>query len=170
MEEAVGLLALVGAFIADRCVWTRHARAAQGYRHRREKVYPNGFVREERWDLDTMAPTDPRACRWSVLGALELAAEDPDGLDVVFALELLRRAGRGWAISRVEEEEGHTGAVWVLAVAVAKRPGVRLAPRLPKSEVDLTLVQRAEKDADASAPATMRSSELRLRSRRRRAA
>jgi hypothetical protein len=177
-EEALAVIELAGAVLADRSVWTRHGRAAQGYRHKRAREYPNGTIRAESWELVQTAPVGRdeadeevrrhlvRPCHWTAMGALELASDEPDGPDVVRALRALQEAARGWHIARVEEELGHAWVLWTFAVALAKRPGIRLAPRQGRSEVDLTSLPRRTDPLPESAPATLRSSELRRRRRR----
>jgi hypothetical protein len=165
-EGAIDLLALAGSVVADRVVWTRHARAARRFGHHKEGFNPDGSVRVVAVHRSA-PPTHPKAVQWTVLGALEMAADDPDGKEVVRAIELLRTAARGWHIARVEEQLGHTWAVWTIAVAVARRPGLRLAPR--KQEVRSTsLLPRAPDREVESGPDTLRSAER--TSRRRRAA
>jgi len=159
--DARDLLTLAATVIADRVCWARDVRAAQRWKRASRKPvhmaqsrqHPDGYRRI------SCSPRDRRATEWTVIGALELVADYPDGPEVVRAIDMFIAAARGWTPSRVEEC-GHTWALWTLAVAATRSPALTLAPRresplyaasLPR-EVDLT---------DEPAPATVRSSGLR---------
>ena len=166
--DAIELLRLVGSVLADRVVWTRHAMRAERWKRRRhpKPLRWEGAEPPEEWRKINCGPLDTRAVEWSVLGALELAGDDPQAPEVVRALDLLLVACRGWTISRVEDA-GHRLILWAIATAVVVRPGRRLAPwGESKSEVDLR--SHRERQESSGAPATERSSER--ASRRRRAA
>lgn len=166
--EAVDLLRVVGGVIADRCVWTCHARAARRFLHH----FPSrleGKVERKAWEdeghMHQCSPWDSRAAEWSVTGMLEFAADHPDDPLVVLALDLLKIAGRGWTISRVEEELRHDWVVWTIASAVVLGRSARLSPRgarpTPKEESALRQAERGEEP-----PPTLRSSEIRVRRKR----
>jgi hypothetical protein len=140
-EEARELLYLAGLLLADSKCWTRDERAARRWTIHRFRNRDSSGKRLRSWSTRACAPKDTRAFQWSVMGALELVASEPDGPMVLLALELLRHAGRGHPISRVEAEGGHEGTMWVIATAVLGLEGTVEA----KSEVDLTFGQEGAK-------------------------
>lgn len=162
--DARDLLELAGLVIADRLLWTDDAMRSRRYRSEKSASKdvrdPSTLI----WSAVTSgkqhkaktccAPKDRRAVEWSVLGAVELAADDPDGLEVVRALDLLLAACRGWTISRVEDALGREWVLWCISTAIVRRPGLRLSPRGERE--GLHAVDR--KGSRDSAPATLRSS------------
>ncbi len=170
MEAATELLSIVGMFLADPGVWTTHARAARRWRWSRTKtVWWEGASQPKEshaWRMRSCCPLDSRAAEWSAAGVLELAAEGQHGQDVVDALDLLRTAGRGWAIQRVEEEGGHAWMLWTVAAVVdlgRRRWSPRRAARL---QVDLKTLEPRDEEATGG-PTTMRSSQRTSRKHRR---
>lgn len=167
-EDARDLLLLVGLVVADRACWTRHARAAHRWKHRPAK--PDRWVDGEAstdkaavdrnsgtWSRISCNPRDRRATEWTVMGALEFCAEDPNGPDVIRALDLLLEVGRGWTISRIEEL-GHEWALWTIAVAVARPKGLNLSPR--KAQETKRSKAAVDRSSEELPPATLRSSEV----------
>jgi hypothetical protein len=173
---ALELLRLAGSVLADRVVWTNKVRAATRWKEKRQKpiLWADDPSLEPaplelyRWEKVSCAPTDRRATQWSVMGALEMAAEmagdDPNGPEVVRALDLLHASSRGWTISRIEDAMGHKGMLWAIATAVSQ-PMRRLAPMEPGSH-PVAVDRKPGRDEDSgNGPATLRSSELRRRRR-----
>lgn len=172
--DAIDLLKLVGCVLADRVVWTnRGARAALRWKERKvksslwaeptstpaeraESPESSGAKPTTRWEKVGCRPQDNRAAQWTVMGALEMAADDPDGPEVIRALDLLMEACGGWSVSRVEDVFHHTWILWMLAAAVVREQGVPcLDDVAPESgEVDLTRKQSRE---ETYGPETLRS-------------
>jgi hypothetical protein len=159
--DALDLLALAAIVVSDRETWTRDYRAALRWKRSNRKplhMEPEHHPREEYRTISS-SPRDDRATAWSLVGALELVADFPDGPEVIRAIDLYMLAARGWSPSRVEEC-GHAWMLWTLALTLARKPGLTLAPRTPERqpEVDLKARRRGAKD---DAPPTERSSGLR---------
>jgi hypothetical protein len=113
LEAAAGALAL----LSNRRVWTDHdVRAAQGFvKWGKRRHGWKGCLSKHGCDA-----TNPRAVRWTALGAMERASDDPDGLGVVLALEVARRAACGRPLALVEEQEGYRGIMRVLRRVVER--------------------------------------------------
>jgi len=159
--DARDLLQLAASVLADRACWSRDARAAMRWRRVSRKpvhmapehAYPDGYRKI------ACSARDVRATEWSLIGALELVADYPDGPEVVRAIDMLIGAARGWTPSRVEGA-GHCWVLWTLAVALVCPAGVVLVPR--GSERFLEVDLKAERAEIEPAPPTVRSSELRF--------
>jgi hypothetical protein len=139
--DARDLLELAAIVLSDRALWTTKVMRARRWR---------SSPRHEKTKC-ACSPRDRRATEWTTLGALELVADDPDAPEVVRALDLLLEAARGWTIARVEEE-GREWALWTIAVAVTRRPGLTLSPR---ADAPPPVDRKAAREE--STPATQRS-------------
>ena len=148
-DDARDLLLLAATVLADRACWTTKAMRARRWRRR------VGDHAKSCAD-----PKDPRASEWSVLGALDLVADEEEARAVIVALDLLLRVARGWSISRVEDE-GHEWMLWLLASALVLPADHPLDPRRP---VDRAVVDHKPRSRESEAtvgPSTVRSSQRR---------
>jgi hypothetical protein len=138
LAHAVALISEAAQALTDGDVWTKKSRAA-----RRDS---------SRGGDKSCSPHDSRARKWTAVGMIELGAVGLE--EELLALELLRRAGRGWPIMRVEDARGRTAVIWTMALAVSA-PGQRLAPRAVEAMVER---RSGRPDREEAVPDTVRSS------------
>jgi hypothetical protein len=126
--EALDVLEVAASVVVHARLWTRSVRAAY-----RESTKYEGHMR-------TCGPDHPKALKWSAVGALELAAPEPDGAAVLVALAELKEAGRGRSIMAVEDLEGHSGTVWAFAGAISRLKRKIRRKRVPRLSPQLSFL------------------------------